>query len=107
MDGAVTANYDPARRAWRRTRLGLVGWPRCGSLRSGRVTERGPSTRDASALRSTHYRWPTLLRYDAFVGCGRLRSGSFVIFGTTMPRGWLVPKWCEWHMGFANEWTLR
>lgn len=93
------ATYDPAGRRWRG---GLVTWPRHGSVRAGRASaSREPAAR--GGLVSTRYRWPTLMRFDGN-GVGGFAGSRQPTMVSTL-RGWLVPAWCEWLMGFPEGWT--
>lgn len=103
---AAVASYDAARRAWRRAPGTPAKWPRAGSLRGGRVIEAPPVGRDASALRVTHYRWPTLLRTDGEGRCARNTNARYKHFSNLFT-GYVWPAWAEWLMGLAAGWTKR
>lgn len=98
---AALAIYDMARRAWR---TAPTSWPVAGMMRSGRVTTASrPVAR--TSLASTHLRWPTLMRWDGWIGCGKFKGNRPLL--CHMLQGRLTTAWSEWLMGFPNKWTAR
>lgn len=85
------------------TRL-AASWPRSGSLRASRAGD-APAAPARAVLASTRHRWPTLMRWDGWVGCGRFAGGRPLL--CHMLRGRLTTRWSEWFMGFPDAWTAR